>query len=236
MPPDEYKVTYSEITRIYRDARKEVLTEIPHDFYARAREYLQELREEEESSARTDRAGAGQLQLREASKLLKQIWEFRTRKLLLLAVSQRMQDEFNIRGLSDEETEFFVAARNLVRAHEHSVFSGGTHKPVDVAGAGQAAQAAEASATGEKAGTDGNTDGKSVTATEDEGSRSGDGDQGTVNSGDEMVLVRLLGDVPMFSTEYGNLTLGREDIASIPARYAKVLISRNVAVRIDSRL
>lgn len=51
-------------------------------------------------------------------------------------------------------------------------------------------------------------------------------------NGGAPVLLRVLTDVPRFSTEDGEFELKAQEIANIPERYAKVLIKRGVAKEI----
>ncbi len=223
MASEEYRVNYSEITKIYRNERKDVLTDLPEDFYAKARLYIEELASEEEKNRKNSEiSAAARSQINEATKLLRHIWEFRTRKILLLAVSQRQQDEAELGGLAEEERALLAKAKSVVRTHEKCSLEGkqaeekiGTETE-DGEREGKVEEAAEENriASVQIAG---------VTARADE---SGDGVK--------MVLLRFIGDAPKFSTEFGDFSPKKGEVANMPAQYAKILTDRKVAVEIES--
>jgi DNA replication initiation complex subunit (GINS family) len=228
MVSDEYRVNYSEITKIYRNERKEPLAEIPPDFYVKARAYIEELRKESTSAPGTDYSSSAMTQIRETVKLLRHIWEFRTRKLLLLAVSQRKQEDYEIRGLADEEREFLASARKLVSMHEDNVLvaSGEKVPPPPAVG--------EASGGREERDAPGST-GDAAHAGEGD-AHAGDAhapQTGDATAGGRMILIRFVADVPEFTTEFGSIRAARGDVANLPERYAKILLERQAAVRID---
>lgn len=224
MVSDEYRVNYSEITKIYRNERKEPLAEIPPDFYAKARAYIEELRTESKSAPGTEYAVTASAQIRETVKLLRHIWEFRTRKLLLLAVSQRKQEDYEIRGLADEEKEFFTSARKLVRAHEDTAM----RSPDETV---HPARAAEEAAAGQAGKEVQRTDGDSVHVSEEHPRTASSED---TPGGNKMLLIRFVSDIPEFTTEFGSIRASRGDVANLPERYAKILIEREAAVIIDT--
>ncbi len=224
MASEEYRVNYSEITKVYRNERKDALTELPGDFYAKARSYINELTVEGEKNRKnSELSAAARSQISEATKLLKHIWEFRTRKLLLLAVSQRNQEDSELRGLADEERELLARAISVVKSHEKYSLEG---KPVGAEGSGNPSD--ETSQPEEKVGGANETvevrEPDTVDAT-----RIVDPVAAT-----KMVLIRLVSDAPKFSTEFGELSLKRGDVANVPEQYARILTDRQVAVAVAS--
>ncbi len=224
MASEEYRVNYSEITKIYRNERKDVLTELPGDFYAKARLYIEELTtEEERSRENSELSAAARSQINEATKLLRHIWEFRTRKLMLLAVSQRHQAEVELRGLADEERALLSKAVSVVRLHEKSSLDGKPQKEEYVT-------AAKTSVETVKERVETVNEDPEPPAQIAAGIAHTDHEVGE----QKMVLLRFISDAPKFSTEFGDFSLKKGEVANIPAQYAKILTNRKVAVEIAS--
>lgn len=218
MASNDYKVDYAEITRVYRLERKDALSDIPSDFYGRAREYIESLESAEKESGEENREllQAARTQIREARKLIGNIWEFRTRKLALMAVSQRKSGTIGPKGLAAEEMEFFNNMVESIRQHEESSLRSVTKK--------ETARKAAVTAPVQK---------------ETAGEKKEDADappkvpESTDNR--SLVLVRFSDSVPTFATEYGEFEVRREDVAFLPEAYARVLIDRKVAVAIKGQ-
>ncbi|MDH2906249.1 MAG: hypothetical protein PXX82_07865 [Methanomassiliicoccales archaeon] len=228
MASEEYRVNYSEITKIYRNERKDVLTELPGDFYAKARLYIEELTaEEERSRENSELSAAARSQINEATKLLRHIWEFRTRKLMLLAVSQRHQAEVELRGLADEERALLSKAVSVVRLHEKSSLDGKPQKEEYVT-------AAKTSVETVKERVETVNEYPEPPAQIAAGIAHTDHEIDHEVGEQKMVLLRFISDAPKFSTEFGEFSLKKGEVANIPAQYAKILTNRKVAVEIAS--
>jgi len=129
MAEDE-RVDYEQITHIYRVERNTPLSPLPQDFYTRARAYIAEL-EKAEQELRDERKpvpASARSQIEKSLRLLSSIWEFRTRKLALLAVSQRGRENFTVEGITDEENEFLVSVLRLVKKHADAALLGKVEK------------------------------------------------------------------------------------------------------------
>ena len=219
MASDDYRVDYSEISRVYRMERKDALTEISSDFYGKAREYIHTLEnaEREAAGASREMLHNAQVQIRDARKLLSNIWEFRTRKLALIAVSQRRAAAFQPKGLASEEQAFLDEMLADIREHERSSLSGGASTepaPPRVVREAEGVQQGAAEVKVEKAET-----AKRSEATKPAG---------------KLVLVRFTANAPKFATEFGEFELMKDDVAFLPEAYSRVLIDRKVAVPVES--
>ncbi len=221
MASEDYRVDYAEITRIYRTLRGDVLTEIPSDFYRKASDYITSLEkaEEEARSSNKELLHTAQTQIREARKLLGNIWEFRTRKLALMAVSQRKGTVVEQKGLSSEEEEFLSSMISVVRQHEQSSL----HGRKTGGGADGSMAPAPVKPVDEKRAVEPVREMREPVAEKQAKEEGG------------LVLVRFLENVPRFATEYGEFEMKKEDVAFLPEAYSRVLVDRKVAVRIEGR-
>lgn len=216
MASSDYKVDYAEITRVYRLERKDALSEIPSDFYSRAREYIESLESAEKDAVEDHREllQAARAQIREARKLIGNIWEFRTRKIALMAVSQRKPGASSPRGLATEEKEFLDGMIEAVRRHEDSSLRPGERRePVRPAAEKVSAPKEHTVEKTEK--------GETTQEAQDAG------------GGSALALLRFLESVPTFATEFGEFDVRKEEVAYLPEAYAKVLIDRKTAVLIE---
>lgn len=219
MASDDYRVDYAEITRVYRTEKKDALTGIPPDFYTRAMDYVRGLEsaEKEMSGSNRELAQSAQTQIREARKLLSNIWEFRTRKLTLIAVSQRRTKDFHPAGLAREEEAFLATLMDAIREHENSSLRERAHAAAAapaVAARGQELQGVKAHEPGREA---------------QEGASRASG-----RPAGRLVLLRFTANVPKFATEFGEFDIRKEDVAFLPEAYSRVLIERKVATAIDA--
>lgn len=219
MSSEDYSVDYAEITRVYRTLRGDVLVDIPHDFYRKAAEYIASLEKAEEEAGPSNREllHTARTQIREARKLLNQIWEFRTRKLALFAVSQRRAETSVQKGLSDEEQEFLSRMVSVVREHENASLR--TGRP-----AGDTPPAIQPSRVPSRVPTN-----PEVRKAEGPGE---DAQKDLPFTAPKLVMVRFVENVPKFATEFGEFDVKKEDVAFLPEAYSRVLVERKVAVRI----
>ncbi len=220
MSSEDYKVDYAEITRVYRTLRGDVLVDIPHDFYRKAAEYIASLEKagEEASSSNRELLHTAQTQIREARKLLNQIWEFRTRKLALFAVSQRKSEPSGQKGLSAEEEEFLAHMISAVREHENASLHTG-QLPRDTTSTVTPPPLSSTAITVAEE--------RRAEESEDEAPK------GVKLHAPKLVMVRFVENVPKFATEFGEFDVKKEDVAFLPEAYSRVLVDRKVAVRID---
>ncbi|MEM3851654.1 MAG: hypothetical protein QXP70_01495 [Methanomassiliicoccales archaeon] len=202
------ELDYSEITRVYRGEKKSGKPmEIPADFYRKARAYIQHLEERTtDGSGNADATMAALSQIKESRKLLASIWEFRARKLFMLA----MAGEEVPPGLSYEEQELYSELLRLLRMARESALTGS-----------QTGQTAEK--RGEAENTVETKEGheEHSTPAESEG---------------KLALIRTNKQVPQFVTEEGSFMLDKEEIAFIPHQYATVLLKRGAAAAVSSSL
>ena len=220
MSSEDYRVDYAEITRVYRTLRGDVLVDLPHDFYRKAAEYIASLEkaEEEASSSNRELLHTAQTQIREARKLLNQIWEFRTRKLALFAVSQRRSENSGQKGLTAEEEEFLTRMISAVMQHENASLHT-EHNPRDTASAiPPRPLSSKATIVVEE---------RRAEESEDEAPKD------VQLQAPKFVMVRFVENVPKFATEFGEFDVRKEDVAFLPEAYSRVLLDRKVAVRID---
>lgn len=223
MASGEYRVDYAEISRVYRMERKDALTELPGDFYSRAREYIESLvrAEKEGGQLSSDLIHTALMQIREARKLLANIWEFRTRKIALIAVSQRKSEEFRPRGLAVEEEDFLNRLLDAIRGHEAASLSGRSQPPIAVkeveTSPPPAPPAAKETAVQERPAAG------EVRKTAEQPAAVG-----------RLVFLRFVSDAPRFATEFGEFEIRKEEAALLPEAYARVLVGRKVAAEVET--
>ncbi len=205
------RVDFERITQVYREeSGKKQLVEVEPDFYDAAKAYLKRL-EDETTKASGENATAPKTQflqdeLRKARKRLEQIYQYRERKIALLAQSKVSGVEVELHGIATQEQVLFdrlVAALGDSRGNVFgSTPEASQHPPESVKEQPRV------------------VDDQSQPAKPAQPQR-------------KTVTVYILQDVPPFAGLDVTYTLAKEDIVSMPEEYASVLVKRGMARLVD---
>lgn len=213
------RVDFERITQIYREeSGKKQMVELEPDFYDAANEYLRRL-ETETAKASKENATAPKTQflqdeLRKARKRLEQIYQYRERKIALLAQSKVSGVEGELKGVTVQEQILFEKLVAALGDSRRLVFGGaqevGPH--VEAPPAEEKAHEPEAVVQLPK-----QTASPPATAQR------------------KTVTVYVMEDVPPFAGIDVTYRLMKEDVVSMPEEYANVLVKRGVARVVDVR-
>jgi DNA replication initiation complex subunit (GINS family) len=118
MPPDE-ELTYETISQLFQKERKvSRLTEITPDFYEEVAKYLGRLEQEYSKEYTKNPTSPTTLLLREEhlkiTKLLKQIYEIRERKLILSALNHAKGATHEIKNITPQEQQLLDSVVEII--------------------------------------------------------------------------------------------------------------------------
>jgi DNA replication initiation complex subunit (GINS family) len=210
MPAERGDMSYEDIMGLFRQENKSSqLTKVDHDLYDRIGAYIKTLRKESEREIAMNPMSQASMmlndQLKKAIDRSKRVYELRERKISLLALRKVAGDNPDTSNLTPDELVLFSNLTSVLGAHKDSNadfeelgprFT--QPKDVEVLPEAPSEKACEAKRETGK-----------------------DGEQAL----DDLVLVRVLEDVPTFAGVDKDYKLRKEDIASIPKNIAKTLLS-----------
>ena len=213
------RVDFERITQVYREeSSKKQLVELESDFYDAAGEYLKRL-ERETAKASGENATAPKTQflqdeLRKARKRLEQIYQYRERKIALLAQSRVSGVEGELRGVTVQEQVLFDRLVAALGDSRRLVFGGSraTEQSVVTPRVEERQREPEPVAQPQKqiVPPPAPTQRKTVT-------------------------VYIMEDVPPFAGIDVTYKLMKEDVVSMPEEYANVLVKRGKARVVEVR-
>ena len=206
------RVDFERITQVYREeSGKKQLVEVEPDFYDAANEYLQRL-EKEAGKAAGENPTSPKTQLlqdefRKAKKRIEQIYQYRERKIALLAQSKASGVEAELKGITTQEAALFERLVAVLGDSRKLVFGGGqtSAKPPESAPAQEAKAEPEAATQLPK----------------------------HLPQQRKTVTVYITEDVPPFAGIDVTYRLAKEDVVSMPEEYANVLVKRGKARFVD---
>jgi len=218
MPPERVEMSYEEIMGLFRQENKSSqLTKVDPALYEKIGGYIKTLRKESERELAMNPMSQASMmlndQLKKAIDKAKRVYELRQRKIALLALRKVAGDNPDTGNLTPDELVLFSSLTSVLGAHKDSNadfedlgprFS----EPSDVV---QLPEAPPKEAC----------DAKSREATE-------------AVTPEDLVLVRVLEDVPTFAGVDRDYKLRREDIVSIPKNIADTLLTHGKVKLIGS--
>jgi DNA replication factor GINS len=205
------EITLERILQVYREeSRKKALSPLERDFWERVQRYVAGLEEDLRKESAVDPNSAKAALLRdELKKVLKrreQIWQYRGRKIALMACSAASGASVDTSPLTPLEEESFNAMLQVMEEGRQKAFQ------MEVEEAPQETKP-EAERKEEKR----------VPRTRKK-------------PREDRVLVRILEDIPPFLGLDVTYNLRKEDVISLPEEVAKVLIGKGKAERVKPRL
>lgn len=218
MPAERGDMSYEDIMGLFRQENKSSqLTKVDPSLYEKMSAYIKTLRKESERELAMNPMSQASMmlndQLKKAIDKAKRVYELRERKIALLALRKVAGDNPDTGNLTPDELILFSGLTSVIGAHKDSKADFEELGPrftqpkdvVELPGM-PSPKACEAGSE------------KSVEEV----------------AADELVLVRVLEDVPTFAGVDKEYRLRKEDIISLPQNIAKTLISHGKAKAIGS--
>ena len=215
------EMSYEEMMSIHRQENRQTpLSKIPTDFYDRAANYLEALEHRcTEGKTTPDVSGMLLSQLKTAKTKSAEIYEVRMRKIVLTAMASAFGAEPKIENLTPEEKTAFDKLKSFFIEHRKQTLSPKCE-----------GETGEIPPELTQAKTDAPAEEKNEAKAEDDEIIA---KASTINPGkSEMVMVRILEDLPAFAGADKNYQLMKEDVISLPKNYAEILLKHNKAVEI----
>jgi DNA replication initiation complex subunit (GINS family) len=211
-------VDFERVTKVYREeSSKKTLSRLEPDFYGKLGTYLRGLEaraaEEVTKGPNSPKAMLLQDELRKVLKKRDQIFQYRERKIALLASSKASGGEADVSGLAAPEAELFAHLVALLKQTREAAFAGGGLPPAPApAPATAPPPAARSPATSAPAPVFQRLaePPKKIAPPEPK----------------DLVVVHVLEDLPTFAGIDAKYTLRKEDVVTLPRAIAKVLIDR----------
>jgi DNA replication factor GINS len=210
MPAERGDMSYEDIMGLFRQENKSSqLTKVEANFYDRMGAYIKRLRKESEKEIALNPMSQSSLmlndQLKKAIDKAKRVYELRQRKISLLALRKVAGDSPDTSNLTPDELVLFSNLTSVLGAHKDSnadfeELGPRFTQPNDVEVLPEAPAADVCKAKAEP------------------------GQRG-VDSSEDLVLVRVLEDIPTFAGVDKDYKLKKEDIVSIPRTIASTLLS-----------
>lgn len=209
MPSERGDMSYEDIMGLFRQENKSSqLIKVDPALYDKIGDYIKSLRKESEREIAMNPMSQASMmlndQLKKSIDKAKRVYELRQRKIALLALRKVAGDNPDTNSLTPDELVLFSSLMSVLGAHKDSKADFEELGP-------RFTQPRDVEALPEVP-----SDG-----TCDKGAASKKGPE----AADELVLVRVLEDVPTFAGVDKDYKLRKEDVISIPKNIAKTLLS-----------
>ncbi|UCF07727.1 MAG: DNA replication complex GINS family protein [Thermoplasmata archaeon] len=228
MAKQDEEFTFETIARVYREERKSTtLTKLPPQFYPNLIEYVEHLRNSYYEARKEDPTSSKTMMLEDeynrSDKRANQIYEYRERKITALALSAVNGGDPNISFLSPEEKKAFeeiVSTLSKNRLHILSIKEESTCEATTFLPSEKISSPQESQEESEKT-IPPITEGKSG-ETHDHGTM-------TTEHVQDNPVILILEDIPSFETEERTFNLRKDDVVSLPKKYANILCKNEKA-------
>jgi len=204
------EVNFERITKVYREeSQQKALTILEPDFYRKLNAYVEKLEEElrKETASNPDSPKASMLrdELRKVTKKREQIFQYRERKIALLASLNAGGAEVELKGMAAEEKKLFEALVDVLKGVRSETFSA-------KAALQRTGGVIETEGAGEKEDSKAKADMRPVPSVKR-----------------DLVIVHILEDIPPFAGVDRTYRLKKEDIVILPKTIASVLTEKGKA-------
>ena len=210
--PKRTEMTYEELMSVHRqESKQNILAKISPDFYKRLAEYLEALdgRCSEERNGNAEVSGMLLTQLKTAKEKSAEVYEIRMRKVALMAMTAAFGAEPRLDNATEEEKVAFDGLKKFFIEHCKKTL---TPECKEATGSGPAVKEPEPSPVSES---------KAPPKASPQGAEH-----------PEIILVRILEDLPAFAGTDKNYQLAKEDVISLPRNIAEILVKHNKAIEI----
>lgn len=206
-------MTYEELMSVHRqESRLTSLAEVSADFYKRTANYLDTLHSRcADRSESAEVSGMLLTQLKTAKEKSSEIYEARMRKIALMAMTSAFGAKPRLENATAEEKEAFESLKSFFLDHCKKTLSPECMEEETE----QTKTIADDPMT--------NALEKDITSAPVQSD-----DDGRT----EIILVRILEDLPAFAGSDKNYQLSKEDIISLPRNIAEILVKHNKAVEV----
>ena len=202
---------YEEIMALFRqEYRSPQLVKVDTSLYEKMNKYIRSLRKESERELATNPSSQASMmindQLKKATEKAKRVYELRQRKISLLALRKVAGDNPETANLTPDELVLYSSLISVLGAHRdnHADFDGSGPRfssPKDIVDLPDEPREKKAKKVQEEP------------------------SEADEPKGEELVLVRVLEDVPTFAGVDRDYTLKKEDVVSLPKKIAEALAS-----------
>jgi len=210
--PKRTEMTYEELMSVHRqESKQNVLVKVSPDFYRRLADYLEALdgRCSQERNGNAEVSGMLLTQLKTAKEKSAEVYEIRMRKVALMAMTAAFGAEPRIDNATEEEMAAFDGLKKFFIEHCRKTLTPECREKTELEPA-----ISETEPLPEGAG-------KSPPETPTKAPER-----------PEIILVRILEDLPAFAGTDKNYQLAKEDIISLPRNIAEILVKHNKAIEI----
>jgi DNA replication initiation complex subunit (GINS family) len=208
------EMTYEELMSVHRQESKQTsLVKVSPDFYQRTASYLDALNQRicDKRTDTTEISGMLHNQLKTAKEKSSEIYEARMRKIALMAMTAAFGSEPRMDNATPEENEAFASLK--------SFFVGHCKKTMSVeCGAVEATKEIPPAQP---------KDTQPATIQEQPAA-----EPQLEQAKSEIILVRILEDLPAFAGTDKNYRLAKEDVISLPRSIADILLKHNKAIEV----
>jgi DNA replication initiation complex subunit (GINS family) len=215
LPP----LNYNDITKIYRTEQGSTeISEIRKDFYPSLREYIERMKKESEEEIRRDpystKASSMQNEIKKVTQKGNQIFQFRQKKVMLMALRESNGGKVDVSRLTDEEKRLFEDITDRLKAVKAAAVDGKGYVPMI-----------------RRDGTDESVCGL-VATMEAESVARGNAPGASAQGSSLNVLVRITQDIPSWPVGGRIYVFTKEDVVNLPASIGCELVKSGRAVEI----
>lgn len=233
MVKKEDDFTFETIAQVYREERKTTgLTKLPLNFYKNLAEYIDKLRESYFRERKNDPTSSKSIMLEDefnkAEKRASQIYEFRERKITLLALSSVNDGNPNLKLMVEEEKKAFSDLVEILKKNRSSILL----KKEEDRCVSESSQTSDEKLKEEK--NDDNIGEKVISHKKEKEKQKEKNEQLAHDISQENQLLLILEDIPSFVTEERILNLKKDDAISLPKDVAQILCRHKKAKIIHS--
>ena len=216
LPP----LNYNDITKIYRTEQGSTeISEVRKDFYPSLREYIERMKGESEEEIRRDpystKASSMANEIKKVTQKGNQIFQFRQKKVMLMALRESNGGKVDISRLSDEEKRFFEDITDRLKAVKATAMEGQGYIPM------------RTSSDDSVCGLVATMEAESVARGNPPGVAVQSGSTSHLN-----VFVRITQDIPSWPVGARIYVFTKEDVVSLPASIGCELVKSGKAIEI----
>jgi DNA replication factor GINS len=259
MAPPLEPMTFEDVTKVYREEKRYAgITALRPDFYSAVREFIDRLKRDYEKEAAADSYGtkARQLgqQIAKMREKVLQIFDMRADKIMHMAIIGAAGGKTDHSRLTEEETRMLEGSLAYVREMRNSLLD--MPRPGNLGFARMSAMPMPVSAEEQKVRVEELVQVKGPEIAPVEAPKDMEARRSTVRppeqsppketapvevatpmagapkQGKEVILLRILEDIPPFAGPSGTYRLGREDIVTLPPSLGRALVKKGKAVEI----
>jgi DNA replication initiation complex subunit (GINS family) len=220
LPP----LNYNDITKIYRTEQGSTeISEIRKDFYPSLREYIDRMKKESEEEIRRDpystKASSMANEIKKVTQKGNQIFQFRQKKVMLMALRESNGGRLDLSRLTEEEKHFFDDISDRLKVVKAAAIEGQGYVPM------------RTSSDDSVCGLVATMEAESVARGNAPGVAAQTGSSSQLN-----VFVRIVQDTPSWPAGARTYMFSKEDVVSLPASIGCELVKSGKAVEIVPNL